>query len=120
MPESPERVVLPLPISQARASRQTRQEPIGPRLFHTLLQGANISLLYLGREKADDSHEGEKGKILFKKPVKRRKSSEGEGGVLDASTKKPRQEKTKRRTSTSKSVKNSSLLSFGEEEEENG
>ena len=77
-------------------------------------------MLHLEGEKPNDSQEGEGEKILFKKPVKRRKSSEGEGGVLDASTKRPKQEKTKRRTSTSKSVKNSSLLSFGDDEEENG
>ena len=77
--------------------------------------------MLLGKVKAGCSpptaDEREEGKILFKKPVKRR-SSDSEGGVLDASTKKPRQGMRQRRTSTSKSIKNSSLLSFGEEEEE--
>ena len=69
--------------------------------------------------KDDDS-----AKIVFRKPVKRR-SSEGEG-ALDASTSKKAKtdgsghggKPRTRRTSTSKAVKNSSLLSFGDDEEE--
>ena len=69
----------------------------------------------------DDSTAASGDKIVFRKPVKRR-SSEGEG-ALDASTSKKAKAEgpgkpRARRTSTSKAVKNSSLLSFGDEEEE--
>lgn len=56
------------------------------------------------------------GKIVFKRPEKRRRSSEG---VLDASTKKPKEGEKNRKTrkgSSSSAVKNSSLLSFGDDE----
>ena len=69
----------------------------------------------------EDRGEGA-GKIVFKRPVKRRRSSEG---VLDASTKKTRDEVGRRgkvagrtRKGSSSAVKNSSLLSFGGEEED--
>ena len=69
----------------------------------------------------DDGASGDK--IVFRKPAKRR-SSEGEG-ALDASTSKKAKTEGSghgnkpraRRTSTSKAIKNSSLLSFGDEEE---
>lgn len=64
------------------------------------------------------------GKILFKRPVKRRRSSEG---VLDASTKKTKDlggsegrgkgRSPRSRKGSSSGVKNSSLLSFGDEED---
>ena len=61
--------------------------------------------------------EEDSGKIVFKRPVKRRRSSEG---VLDASTKKTKDQsgdKVRRRRRSSSGVKNSSLLSFGDEED---
>ena len=77
----------------------------------------------------DQQSEGDSGRIIFKRPAKRRRSSEG---VLDASTKKTGGEapasrgpgsknkspKTRKRSGSSSGVKNSSLLSFGDEEEE--
>lgn len=68
----------------------------------------------------------ESGKIVFKRPVKRRRSSEG---VLDASTKKTSERGEGRdrgqkirsprtRKGSSSAVKNSSLLSFGDEDED--
>ena len=67
----------------------------------------------------DSTTEEESGKIVFKRPVKRRRSSEG---VLDASTKKTKDEgrggrPRSRKGSSSSGVKNSSLLSFGDEED---
>lgn len=80
-------------------------------------------------------HEDNVGKVQFKKPAKR-KSIEGKSGVLDASTgKHSKQDEespstiivggvTKRRRrssggeSKSRQVKNSSLLSFGDDEED--
>lgn len=56
------------------------------------------------------------GKIVFKRPVKRRRSSEG---VLDASTKKTKDQsggKARTRRRSSSGVKNSSLLSFDDED----
>lgn len=84
------------------------------------------------RPSHDDGDSSEGGKIVFKKPTKKRKSSDGGGGVLDATTsKKPRQGEAeekggagrRRRRSSggeskSKGVKNKSLLSFGDNEEE--
>jgi hypothetical protein len=81
--------------------------------------------------------EDDGGKIKFKKPVKRKSScNEDRSGVLDATTsKKPKQSvkdsattivmggvaKRRRRSSEgeskSRKVKNNSLLSFGDEEE---
>ena len=68
----------------------------------------------------DSTSEEDSGKIVFKRPVKRRRSSSE--GILDASTKKTKEEgrggkPRSRRRSSSSGVKNSSLLSFGDEEE---
>ena len=66
-----------------------------------------------------DSEAG--GKIMFKKPTKRKST---EGKVLDASTsKKPKPDEHPSKTVGSKrtkvkGVKNKSLLSFGEDDEE--
>ena len=73
---------------------------------------------------AEPVSEEDGGKILFKRPVKRRRSSEG---VLDASTKKAKDQgggggrgkgrSPRSRKGSSSGVKNSSLLSFGDEED---
>lgn len=86
-----------------------------------------------GDKKSTDkeSSEAEGGRIVFKRPAKRKSS---ESGVLDASTNKkakqdsPRSQggssgsgRQRRRSSgesQSRGVKNSSLLSFGDEEED--
>ena len=67
---------------------------------------------------------GDGDKIVFKRPVKRRRSSDRDG-VLDASTKKTkegagkvRSPRTRKGSGSSGGVKNSSLLSFEDEEED--
>ena len=67
---------------------------------------------------------GDGDKIVFKRPVKRRRSSDHDG-VLDASTKKTkegagkvRSPRSRKGSGSSSGVKNSSLLSFGDEEED--
>ncbi len=80
----------------------------------------------LGPSRADAETEGDDGKIVFKKPSKRKSSEGGGGGVLDASTKRSKTDEdsksshktTPRSQAKAKGVKNSNLLSFGEEEEE--
>ena len=83
----------------------------------------------MGPRSGGDQSEGDSGgRILFKRPAKRRRSSEG---VLDASTRKTggeapvkgsggktRSPRTRKRSGSSSGVKNSSLLSFGDEEED--
>ncbi|XP_065913190.1 uncharacterized protein KIAA1143 homolog isoform X3 [Dysidea avara] len=64
-----------------------------------------------GKEPAD-------GKIVFKKPEKKRKTEDSSGGGMDASTKRTKSDKPVRRNSTSKKVKNTNLLSFDEENDE--
>lgn len=79
-----------------------------------------------GASMEGDSGSAGPGKIVFKKPAKRKSSEGGGGGVLDASTKKPKTDEGSRpshRTSPgskvkAKGVKNNSLLSFGDEEED--
>lgn len=56
------------------------------------------------------------GKILFKKPAKR-SSDKFEGITASSSSKKKKNEEEKKKESGVK-VKNSSLLSFGDDEEE--
>ena len=63
-----------------------------------------------------DSEAG--GRIVFKKPTKRKST---EGKVLDASTSKkpkPDEQQSRSKKTKTKGVKNKSLLSFGEEDEE--
>jgi len=63
--------------------------------------------------KSDDQEDT--GKIVFKKPTKRRSS---EGGVLDASTsKKLKTDQSIERKPKTKGVKNNKLLSFGLDDE---
>lgn len=65
---------------------------------------------------SDDNEEHESdGKIKFKKPVKRQ--GETKSDLQTRTSKKSKQEKGKKKSSA-KEVKNSSLLSFGEDEEE--
>ena len=76
-----------------------------------------------GGKEEGGKEEGGSDKIVFKRPVKRRRSSEG---VLDASTKKTggegegktRSPRSRKGSGSSSAVKNSSLLSFGDEEED--
>ena len=83
-----------------------------------------------GNQPPSTSEEDSGGKIVFKRPAgkKRRRSSEG---VLDASTSsrktagedrgmgdKTRSPRTRKGSGGSSAVKNSSLLSFGDEEED--
>ena len=76
-----------------------------------------------GGKEEGGKEEGGSGKLVFKRPVKRRRSSEG---VLDASTKKTggegegktRSPRSRKGSGSSSAVKNSSLLSFGDEEED--
>lgn len=66
----------------------------------------------------DFSEPASDGKIKFKKPVKR----SGEETELNTSTKKKKEEKEKKdrkeKKKSGKAVKNSTLLSFNEEEED--
>lgn len=62
-------------------------------------------------ERKDSSEDG--GKIVFKKPTKR-KSNDSEKGLKS----KPDDRKKSKPNSTMKSVKNKTLLSFDEEEDE--
>ena len=51
--------------------------------------------------------------MVFTKPSKKRKGEESTGGI-GASTKRTKSDKTDRRNSSSKQVKDTSLLSFDE------
>ena len=81
-----------------------------------------FSLTGVSEDSASDVKDPEEGgKIMFKKPTKRKST---EGKVLDASTsKKPKLDEHRSKTVDSKrkklkGVKNKSLLSFGEDHEE--
>ena len=64
-----------------------------------------------------DEEEPSDGKIVFKKPERKRKTEDSSGG-MDASTKRTKSNKPARRNSASKKVKDSNLLSFDEENDE--
>lgn len=63
-----------------------------------------------------DIEEPTDGRVVFTKPNKKRKSEDSTGGI-EASTKRTKSDKTVRRSSTSKKVKDTSLLSFDEDDE---
>ena len=63
-----------------------------------------------------DVEEPTDGRVVFTKPSKKRKSEEPTGGI-GASTKRTKSDKTSRRNSSSKKVKDTSLLSFDENDE---
>ena len=64
-----------------------------------------------------DEEEPSDGKIVFKKPERKRKTEDSNSG-MDASTKRTKSNKPARRNSASKKVKDSNLLSFDEENDE--
>ena len=63
-----------------------------------------------------DVEEPADGRVVFTKPTKKRKREDSTGGI-EASTKRTKSDKVVRRNSTSKKVKDASLLSFDENDE---
>jgi len=63
-----------------------------------------------------DVEEPTDGKVVFTKPSKKRKGEDATGGI-EASTKRTKSDKVVRRNSSSKKVKDTSLLSFDENDE---
>lgn len=63
-----------------------------------------------------DVEEPTDGRVVFTKPSKKRKGEDPTGGI-EASTKRTKSEKAVRRNSSSKKVKDTSLLSFDEDDE---
>lgn len=69
--------------------------------------------IILSQQKVHNEKVDECKRIIFKKPVKRRECSE-----LSVCSKKQKSDNTKSKQSTMEKVKNSSLLSFGNDEED--
>ncbi|XP_069504371.1 uncharacterized protein KIAA1143 homolog [Ambystoma mexicanum] len=82
-----------------------------------------LKLKVKGDSKSDDEPISPDGKIMFRKPVKR-SSDEQYSGLSTFSNKKKKQEERKKKrdleaaANTQKQVRNSSLLSFGDEEDD--
>lgn len=118
---------LPAPGDNSDDSDKEDEEPQIVVLKEGDLTAEEVKELKLQVKKDEKSDEGAvppDGKIIFRKPVKR-STEEQSSGLSSFSNKKKKQDEKKAKrdlvaaNNTQKQVRNSSLLSFGDEEEEN-
>nr|XP_033786333.1 uncharacterized protein KIAA1143 homolog [Geotrypetes seraphini]XP_033786334.1 uncharacterized protein KIAA1143 homolog [Geotrypetes seraphini]XP_033786335.1 uncharacterized protein KIAA1143 homolog [Geotrypetes seraphini] len=117
---------LPLPADDSDGSDKEDEQPQVVVLRKgdlTADEAANIKQKIKEDTKSDAEPEPADGKIIFRKPVKR-SSDEKYSGLTASSNKKKKQEEKRSHQdsagsqSSQKQVRNSSLLSFGDDEED--